>query len=230
MVGQWGQKNRWHPCPQEQSRVEKFVVVDASVLSCVWLFETPRTVAHQTPVHGISQARIQEWVAISFFRRSRPRDWTHISCIAGTEPLTRCCLVIYRTRQPSLYMPKIKYNHSMWICLVSGHGLPHKGHGLGWGNQLPLRHTPEELSTRDTAHSTPTPVAQTCDADLSLDRDLAGALWVHHSPPCTPFSSLFHTCSSRTVVSFSSWGRLKGWDSPSFDAAGLWTTADALSF
>ena len=34
-------------------------------------------------VHGISQARILEWIAISFFRGSSwPRDWTHISCIA----------------------------------------------------------------------------------------------------------------------------------------------------
>ena len=35
-------------------------------------------------VHGIFQARIQEQVAISFSRRSsRPRNQTHISCIAG---------------------------------------------------------------------------------------------------------------------------------------------------
>ena len=34
-------------------------------------------------VHGISQARILEWVAISYPRgSSRPRDWTHISCIS----------------------------------------------------------------------------------------------------------------------------------------------------
>ena len=33
-------------------------------------------------VHGISQARILEWVAISFFRGdSQPRDPTHVSCI-----------------------------------------------------------------------------------------------------------------------------------------------------
>ena len=32
-------------------------------------------------VHGISQTRILEWVAISFFRGSfSPRDWTPISC------------------------------------------------------------------------------------------------------------------------------------------------------
>ena len=36
------------------------------------------------PVHGIFQARILEWVAISFSRRSSwPRDWTPVSHIAG---------------------------------------------------------------------------------------------------------------------------------------------------
>ena len=35
-------------------------------------------------VHGIFQARILEWVAISFSRRSSwPRDWTRVSRIAG---------------------------------------------------------------------------------------------------------------------------------------------------
>ena len=35
-------------------------------------------------VHGISQARILEWVAISFYRESfPPRDQTWVSCIAG---------------------------------------------------------------------------------------------------------------------------------------------------
>ena len=44
---------------------------------------TPWTVAHQAPlVHGISQARVLEWVAISFSRgSSRPRDQTLVSCI-----------------------------------------------------------------------------------------------------------------------------------------------------
>jgi len=42
-------------------------------------------------VHGISQARILEWVAISFSRRSfQPKDQTPVSCLAGgfftTEP------------------------------------------------------------------------------------------------------------------------------------------------
>ena len=37
-----------------------------------------------SPVHGILQARILEWVAISFSRGSyQPRDRTQVSCIAG---------------------------------------------------------------------------------------------------------------------------------------------------
>ena len=35
-------------------------------------------------IHGIFQARVLEWVAISFSRvSSRPRDQTRVSCIAG---------------------------------------------------------------------------------------------------------------------------------------------------
>ena len=38
-------------------------------------------------VHGIFQARVLEWVAISFSRRSsRPRDWTLVSRIVPSEP------------------------------------------------------------------------------------------------------------------------------------------------
>ena len=35
-------------------------------------------------VHGILQARILEWTAVPFSRRSsQPRNWTRVSCIAG---------------------------------------------------------------------------------------------------------------------------------------------------
>ena len=47
-----------------------------------------------SPVHGILQASILEWVAISFSRGfSRPRDWTQISCIAGR------CFNLWATRE-----------------------------------------------------------------------------------------------------------------------------------
>ena len=53
-------------------------------LSCVWLFATPWTVAYQAPLSlGFFQARVLEWVAISFSRGSSwPRDWALVSCIA----------------------------------------------------------------------------------------------------------------------------------------------------
>ena len=58
------------------------------MLSCfshVWLFPIPWTVACQAPLSmGFSQARILEWVAISFSRGSSwPRDWTHVSCLGS---------------------------------------------------------------------------------------------------------------------------------------------------
>ena len=35
-------------------------------------------------IHGVLQARILEWVAISSSRRSSwPRDWTHVSCLTS---------------------------------------------------------------------------------------------------------------------------------------------------
>ena len=49
-------------------------------------------------VHGISQARILEWVAISFSRGySRPRDGTQFSCIAGKF------FTIWATRETPFY-------------------------------------------------------------------------------------------------------------------------------
>ena len=61
-------------------------------------------------IHGIFQARIWEWVAISFSRgSSQPRDQTWVSCIAGrrfTIWATREALVIYR--------------HESWVVKNSG--------------------------------------------------------------------------------------------------------------
>ena len=55
----------------------------AKLCPTLWLSETPRTVwsLPGSCVNGIFQARILEWVAISFTRRSAPRDWTCVSCI-----------------------------------------------------------------------------------------------------------------------------------------------------
>ena len=61
------------------------VVHCAQSLSCVQLFVTPWSVAHQAPLSmGIFQARILEWVAMSSSRGPfQPRDQTQVSHIAG---------------------------------------------------------------------------------------------------------------------------------------------------
>ena len=63
--------------------IDHFLVVIVQGLSYIWLFCNP--VDCSPPgfsILGISQARILEWVAISFSRGSSwPRDWTWVSCI-----------------------------------------------------------------------------------------------------------------------------------------------------
>ena len=52
--------------------------------SCPTLFNGMDCSLTGFSVHGIFQARILEWVAISFSRGSSwPRDWTWVSCIVG---------------------------------------------------------------------------------------------------------------------------------------------------
>ena len=52
--------------------------------SCPTLCDPTDCSPSGSSVHGISQARVLEWVAISFSRGSSPpRDWTQVSCTAG---------------------------------------------------------------------------------------------------------------------------------------------------
>ena len=52
--------------------------------SCPTLYDPMYCSLPGSSIHGIFQARILEWVAISFSRGSpQPRDWTRVSCIAG---------------------------------------------------------------------------------------------------------------------------------------------------
>ena len=67
--------------------------VKVKSLSHVWLFATPWTVtyqAHQATVHGVFQARILKWVAISFSRGSSwPRGIPNISRIKTIALITK---------------------------------------------------------------------------------------------------------------------------------------------
>ena len=54
------------------------------VKSCPTLCDPMDCSPPGSSVHGIFQARVLEWVAISSSRgSSRPRDWTHVSCTVG---------------------------------------------------------------------------------------------------------------------------------------------------
>ena len=60
------------------------VVCEVKLLSRVLLCNPMDCSLPGSSLHGILQARILEWVAISFSRgSSRPRDRTRVSCIAG---------------------------------------------------------------------------------------------------------------------------------------------------
>ena len=52
--------------------------------SCLTLWDPMNCSSPGSSVHGISQARILEWIASPFSRRSyQPRDQSWVSCIAG---------------------------------------------------------------------------------------------------------------------------------------------------
>ena len=74
---------------------EKFLESESEVAqSCLTLCDPVDCSPPGSSIHGILQARILEWVAISFSRgSSRPRDRTQVSCI------TRRCFNLSATRE-----------------------------------------------------------------------------------------------------------------------------------
>ena len=81
-------------CPEWVSEVTQ---------SCLTLCNPMDCSLPGSPLHGILQARVLEWVAISFSRgSSRPTDRTQISHIAGR------CFNLWATRDLVLIMPLTK--------------------------------------------------------------------------------------------------------------------------
>ena len=67
-----------------------------------------------SPVHGILQARILEWVAIPFSRgSSRPRGWTQAFCIVG------CFFTVWVTRETPFAIGTCSISMSSWGGLGS---------------------------------------------------------------------------------------------------------------
>ena len=80
-------------------------------------------------VHGISQARILEWVAIHIFRGSSwPRDQTQVSCIIGRfftfwaaseSPLKICVCYIHVLCAYSVPHNRVAYNNPVWLIIIT---------------------------------------------------------------------------------------------------------------
>ena len=91
------------------------------VQSCPTLCDPMDCSLPGSSLHGIFQARILEWVAISLSRRSsQPRDWTQVSCIVGKH-FTICSVRLGYLRfflflEVRLYCCKLlSYN---WFCSI----------------------------------------------------------------------------------------------------------------
>ena len=65
-------------------------------------------------VHGILQARVLEWVTISFCRgSSQPRDWTRVSRIGGR------CFNLWATREDFVYYLNIHHQYLSILFIYS---------------------------------------------------------------------------------------------------------------
>ena len=79
---------------RKQTRKNTYCVEGAKVRCEVALCDPMDYSLPVSSIHGIFQARILEWVAISSSRRSsRPRDWTRVSHIVGR------CFTVWATRE-----------------------------------------------------------------------------------------------------------------------------------
>ena len=96
------------------------------MLSCSVMSDSCNPIDCSLPgssVHRIHQARILEWVAVSFSRGSFwPRNWTQVSCIAGrlfTDGATReTRLPLLTTSSPFLPLQYILWEYFFWFSLT----------------------------------------------------------------------------------------------------------------
>ena len=107
-----------------QIHIEKWKKV--KLLSRVWLFAPHNCSLPSSSIHGLSQARILEWVAISFSRgSSQSRDWTQASCIAGgffTSWATwRGIIICRQTGLSETSLSRSEKNLCITVCLLTQH-------------------------------------------------------------------------------------------------------------
>ena len=89
------------------------------IKSCLTLCDLMNYSPPGASVHGILQARILEWVAISSSRKSSlPRDQKHVSCIAGS-------LLHYRW-----ILDQLSHQGILWYTLFMYKVVHNTGNGL----------------------------------------------------------------------------------------------------
>ena len=107
-------------------------------------------------VHGISQARVLEWVAISYSRgsSSRPRDWTHVSCVSciGRWILYHCATwkALKGCQDPLTFLTNGDSNQSImlspFISWKDSSKIPFTGFLKFQGSQTSVNHSDGQLS------------------------------------------------------------------------------------
>ena len=144
----------------------------ACMLSCVWLFVTMDCSPPGSLIHGIFQARILEWVAISYSRGSSPlRDGTQVSYIS--------CISRWITTLPP---GKPKNQWSCATCLFFSGLLCHhqrqkrkvhvKSHGTSHHSSSLLHYVQTPSSWNESNLANPTKLT-TCFGTLDIKRGIS---------------------------------------------------------
>ena len=85
------------------------------VLSCVWFCDPVDGSVPDSSVHGLFQARILEWVAISSPRESSwPRDWTWLSHVSWTAGGFFTCWVNFSDYNMPCFFSQMLLGQTQW--------------------------------------------------------------------------------------------------------------------
>ena len=86
--------------------------------SCLTLCDPMHYSPPGSSVHGILQARILEWIAMPFSKKSsQPRDWTWVSCVTGG--FFTVWVIREAQSQTCTHTKKKTHSHCMMICCWS---------------------------------------------------------------------------------------------------------------
>ena len=160
-------------------------------------------------VHGILQARILEWVAISFSRgSSRPRDWTQVSCIASR---------LFTSEPPGKPLPlsgwQLFPGMLMSYCFQSTSSKDHENI-LKWGYrylQTANNGTNQNAECQEPTSRAPTVCSGEVIKNMDFNHtDLVESCFCHLSVKLSKLANLslnffFWLCKAKTVQSLTGW-------------------------